>query len=58
MDVNETPILVTGTDGNNTSIQFKAKDVAIWLGDHKFIITKLLCFPYMHGDLLLRNNFI
>ena len=46
------PILVTGIDGNNTSIQFKAKDVAIWLGDNKFIIPKLLCFPYMRGDFL------
>ena len=52
------PILVTGIDGNHTSIQFKAKDVAVWLGDSKFIIPKILCFPYMHGDFLLGNNFI
>ena len=52
------PILVTGIDGNHTSIQFKAKNIAIWLNDSKFIIPKNLCFPYMHGDFLLGNNII
>ena len=52
------PILVTGIDGNHTSIQFKAKNIAIWLNDSKFIIPKILCFPYMHGDFHLGNNFI
>ena len=52
------PILVTGIDGNNTTIQFKAKDIPIWLGENKFIIPKILCFPYMHGDFLLGNNFL
>ena len=52
------PILVTEIDGNHSSIQFMAKNIAIWLNDSKFIIPKILCFPYMHGDFLLGNNFI
>lgn len=51
------PILVTEIDGNHTSIQFKAKNIVIWLNERKFIISKILCFPYMHGD-FLGNNFI
>ena len=52
------PILVTGIDGGNTEIQFKAKNISIWMGNTKFVIPKIICFPYMHGDILLGNNFI
>ena len=51
-------ILVTGIDGNHTSIQFKDKNISILLNDSKFIIPKILCFPYMHGNFLLENKFI
>ncbi|XP_059663376.1 uncharacterized protein LOC132309041 [Cornus florida] len=54
------PIGVQGIDAEAplNVIQFKAKDVAIWLNDKKFIIPKILCFPYMHGDFILGCNFI
>lgn len=28
------------------------------MGDTKFIYPKIKCFPYMHRDILLGNNFI
>ncbi|XP_059629145.1 uncharacterized protein LOC132271707 [Cornus florida] len=54
------PIGVQGIDAEAplNIIQFKAKDVAIWLNEKKFIIPKILCFPYMHGDFILGCNFI
>jgi len=52
------PIKITGISVHKTTIQNKAKNVEIWFNERKFVIPKLLCFPDMHGDLVLGNNFI
>ena len=50
--------MVGGVDGNEISIKFKAKNIPIWIGNKNFIIQKLLCFPSINGDFLLRTNFL
>ena len=52
------PIKITGISAHKTTIQNKAKNVEIWFDERKFVIPKLLCFPDMHGDMVLGNNFI
>jgi hypothetical protein len=54
----KSPIAVKGIDGKEIKIEYKAKNVAIWMSNKKFVIPKILCFPNMHGDFLLGNNFI
>ena len=52
------PIKITGISAHKTTIQNKAKNVEIWFDERKFVIPKLLCFPDMHGDMVLGNNSI
>jgi hypothetical protein len=54
----KSPITIKGIDGKETKIEYKAKNAAIWMSNSKFVIPKILCFPNMHGDFLLGNNFI
>ena len=51
-------IYVTGINGTQNFITLKAKRVAILFNENKFIITKILYFPEMHGNFILGNNFI
>ena len=53
----KTPIPAIGIDGHPTFLEYKAKNVPVILGNEKFIIPKILCFPIMHGDFILGNNF-
>ncbi|KAK5835949.1 hypothetical protein PVK06_011674 [Gossypium arboreum] len=51
-------IRAIGIDGKETIIQFKARNIPIYINNVRFVIPKILCFPEMHGDILLGNNFI
>lgn len=51
-------IRAIGIDGKETIIQFKARNIPIYINNVRFIIPKILCFLEMHGDILLGNNFI
>ena len=55
---------IASRNANNTTslMEYKAKDIPFVIttskGKKTFRIPKLLCFPHMHGDIILGNNFL
>ena len=55
---------IASRNANNTTslMEYKAKDIPFIIttskGKRTFRIPKLLCFPHMHGDIILGNNFL
>lgn len=56
----KTPIMITDSQElmvERQKYNIKHKMFQFFINKKKFVIPKILCFPNMHGDILLENNF-